>query len=165
MAQVNSNQFANVIATPITKLRPDEKGGRQRVLYWDYTTTATTGEVAGTVLAIGFLPRNSRVIRATITVPASFLNTVATIGYGVSINGTVTVIDADRWGTFPALTSVGEYAAVPLVADQGYRTLALTSTTDANYLSYQEAAVCITFVTTDTGASKAICGTVTYVID
>ena len=167
MAQVNSTQFANVIASPPTFLRPDEKSGRVRIMHWAYTTTATTGEVAGTVLALGFLPRNSRVLRSTITVPANFLTTVATIGYGVNISGTVTVIDADRWGTFPTLATVGEKVAVPLVADKTYRTLGLTASgeADASYTAYQEAAVVFTFTTTDSGASMAITGDVWYVID
>jgi hypothetical protein len=165
MSNFNSDQFANIIAVPPTRVRPNEAGGVKRLQYFEYTTPASAGPAAADTLCLCKLPRGARVTSLKVTVPASFVTSSAKVGYAVlNPDGTInTLIDDDRWGSGVDLSSAAQKEFLTVIADMAYKVLELTSTTDASYTAYNEVAVVLTFTTGNPGASKAICGHVEYV--
>lgn len=153
MAQFNSDQFTNILAVPATENKTYEKQGKLRLAYAHYTTPSSNGPVATDVLGLFKLPMGAKVVSMEAIVPGSFVTSSAKIGYGTfAVDGTITVVDDDRWGSGKDLSSAG-------------RVQFLTVAADFDYVTTAEVAAVLTFTTGNPAASKEIAVFCFYVVD
>lgn len=61
MASYDSTQYADTLAKPASRLKPNEWGGRVRRSWWDFTTPAG-GLTVGDTVNLVTLPRGARVL-------------------------------------------------------------------------------------------------------
>lgn len=80
MANVDSTQYANSTAVPISLAKPNELGGRRRVAYFTYTTPAA-GLTNGDVLRATTLPKGARILGGRLAWEALGASTTLSVGY------------------------------------------------------------------------------------
>lgn len=78
MATYSSTQYANVTATPVTLVKPNELGGRQRVAYFAVTTSAYAS--SGDVINLTTLPKGARIVGGRIVWAANAASTTLSVG-------------------------------------------------------------------------------------
>jgi len=83
MANVDSVQYANSTAVPISLAKPNELGGRIRVAYFSYTTPAA-GLTNGDVIRAFTLPKGARIISGRLAWEALGASTTLSVGYSGS---------------------------------------------------------------------------------
>jgi hypothetical protein len=149
MAEQNSTQAAKLIATPLSKLSPTERGGRSRVMVG--TATAVSAAIADTIF-FGRIPAGARITGVWLNNAAGTASSTMALSLRKSsdksaISGTIT-------------------AAASITSAQ--KVDALTGTLTAAGLSYitpAEVDVVGTIAGAATPASQPICVTVDYVVD
>lgn len=154
MSNYNSTQWGYIFPAtpPQTELKPYEQSGKVRTAYAAYSTPVA-GLTAGDNLYVCKLPQGARVLNLEALVPAGFVTSAAKVGYGtVAADGTVTVVDDDRWGTGIDLSAVG-------------RKQFLITPADMDYVTTSEVAVVLNFTTGNPAGSKDIAILVQYVVE
>lgn len=131
-AQIKSADFATDQALP-TSL---DAGGKTYTICDTFTTTSAVTAGSQTI-TLCKLPAGAKVTSFEFIVPASVGTSSAKVGYGtIASDGTVTVVDDDRWGSGANLSSAG-------------RVQVLTVAADADYVTTSEVAVVLSPVTTN----------------
>ncbi len=143
MASVNSDQYADAVATPTVIRKPTDHTGRVRVAFASYLTDASAAPVAGDTLNLFKLPAGARVLSMVALVPAGFVTSSAKIG----ITG-----DDDRYGSGLDLSAIGRKEFITVAAD-------------AMYVTTAEVAVFMTFTTGDPNEAAQIAVICEYVLD
>ena len=80
MANVDSTQYANSTAVPISLAKPNELGGRVRIAYFSYTTPSA-GLTNGDVIRATTLPKGARIIEGRLAWEALGASTTLSVGY------------------------------------------------------------------------------------
>jgi hypothetical protein len=149
MAEQNSTQAAKLIATPLQKLSPTERGGRSRVMVG--TITAVSAQIADT-LFLGRIPAGARITGVWLNNAAGTASSTLALSLRKSsdksaISGTIT-------------------AAVSITSAQKVDGLTGTLTSAGlSYITTAEVDVVGTIAGAATPASQPICVTVDYVVD
>jgi hypothetical protein len=123
MASQNTTLFAAQI-TPSTSGFVDalDSGARTITICDSFTTTSAVTAGSQTI-TLCKLPIGARVVSAELLVPASVGTSSAKLGYGtIAADGTVTVVDDDRWGSAVDLSAVGRKQFLITAADADYET-------------------------------------------
>ena len=145
-AQIGSADYASGQALP-TSL---DAGGRTITICDTFTTTSALTAGSQT-LTLCKLPAGAKVVSLELIVPASVGTSSAKIGYGtIAADGTVTVVDDDRWGSGKDLSSAGRVQFVSVAAD-------------ADYVTTTEVAVVLSPVTTNFATAIAFAFIIKYV--
>jgi hypothetical protein len=145
-AQIGSADYASGQALP-TAL---DAGGRTTTICDTFTTTSAVTANSQTI-TLCKLPAGAKVVSLELIVPASVGTSSAKIGYGtIAADGTVTVVDDDRWGSGKDLSSAGRVQFVSVAAD-------------ADYVTTTEVAVVLSPVTTNFATAIAFLWIITYV--
>jgi hypothetical protein len=150
MAEQNSTQAAKLIATPLSKLSPTERGGRSRVMVG--TATAVSAAIADTIF-FGRLPAGARIT-------GNWLNNAAgtassTMSLGLRKSSDKTVINAAALMAATSITSAQKVDGL---------TGTLVSA-GQSYITPYEVDVYGTIAGAATPASQPIAVTVDYVVD
>lgn len=145
-AQIGTADYATGQALP-TSL---DAGGKAKILCDTFTTTSAVTAGSQTI-TLCKLPAGAKVTSLELIVPASVGTSSAKIGYGtIAADGTVTVVDDDRWGSGKDLSSAGRVQFVTVAAD-------------ADYVTTTEVAVVLSPVTTNFATAIAFAFVITYV--
>lgn len=151
MASQNTTLFASQI-TPSTSGFVDAlDAGARTVTICDSFTTTSAVTAGSQTITLCKLPKGARVVSAEFIVPASVGTSAAKLGYGtIAADGTVTVVDDDRWGTGIDLSSAGRIQFLKVAADADYETTTevavVLSPTTTNFAT----AITFTFIITYT---------------
>lgn len=151
MASQNTTLFAAQI-TPDTSGQVDslDSGGVVRAASDTFTTTSAVTAGSQTV-TLCKLPKNAKVISAVLCVPAGVGTSSAKLGYGtIAADGTVTVVDDDRWGSAVDLSAIGRKEFISAAADM-------------DFVTTSEVAVVLSPVTTNFATAILFSFTITYV--
>jgi hypothetical protein len=115
------NRLADYSADQELPTAVDGGGGVVRICNSHLTTSAVTA--GSQTITLCKLPAGVKVTSIEIIVPASVGTSSAKIGYGtIAADGTVTVVDDDRWGSGKDLSSAGRVQFVTVAADAQYIT-------------------------------------------
>ncbi len=151
MAEVNSIQMAKVLASPPSKLQPNERNGRSRIMFGQINANAAQ---IGDTVYFGRIPAGARIT-------GSWLNNAAgtassTLALGLRKASDKTVIDA-----------VGLAAATSIATAAKADTIATGNLTKngQSYVTPYEVDVYGTVAGAATPAGQLIAVTVDYVID
>lgn len=158
----NSTQITNILALPIVYNKPNEREGRVRIAYFEYTPTVAVAAAA--IIALTKLPYKARIIQGIVTSNALVATSTADVGLAAVdatglIDATVGATVADN-ATY--LTAGGTLA----VATAGSYSFA---NTQANHYGYELQKECYLILTLNTagmdGAGDSLQGHVLYVVD
>src|SRR5262245_35528103 len=81
MANVNSDQYANWVAVPVTHVKPNEWGGRKRTMYFSVAAVPTSG--AGDTMTLGVIPKGARVVGGSFALSVAG-GAAATLAFGIA---------------------------------------------------------------------------------
>lgn len=115
----NSDQMAKVLGTPSKLVKPNEFGGRLRVLYFS-CTLAASGLATGDTITLGKIPANARLIEGNFAWSAT-QGATATTAIGTSASA----------AAYFAAAVTASAAKFPIIATQalGYGTVTTAETT------------------------------------
>ena len=150
MAEQNSTQAAKLLATPLSKLSPTERGGRSRVMIG--TVTAVSAAIADTIF-FGRIPAGARITGSWLNNGTGTASSTLALGLRKSSDKTV-------------VAAAGLTAAVSIATAQ--KVDALTGSlvnAGQSYITPYEVDVYGTIAGAATPASQPICVTVDYVVD
>jgi len=138
MAEFNSREYANVLATPPNKLKPNQFGGETRVASME--TPATAAWADGDTLNGPLIPKGSRILGFTV-VHEAFGSSV-TLDLGTSG-------DADAFYSGLDISSAGtSYIVSDDVAELAEATRVIASVLDANPTDDAQMTVFVHYVKT-----------------
>lgn len=153
MAEANSVQMAKVLSSPPTKLQPNERNGRSRIMFG--TITSISGQIADTIY-FGRIPQGARITGCWLNTAAGTAS--STLAIGLRKASDKTVIDA-----------AGLAAATSIAAAQKTDTIGTGNLTKngQSYVTQQEVDVygTIAGAVTPVSPGQVISVTVDYVID
>jgi hypothetical protein len=153
MAEANSVQMAKVLASPPSKLQPNERNGRSRIMFG--TITSISGQIGDTIY-FGRIPTGARITGCWLNTAAGTAS--STLALGLRKASDKTVIDA-----------AGLAAATSIASAQKTDTIATGNLTKngLSYVTQQEVDVygTIAGAVTPVSPGQAISVTVDYVID
>lgn len=146
-AQIFSADYATGQALPGSL----DAGARTVTIADTYATTSAVTAASQTI-TLCKLPAGVKVVSLELIVPASVGTSSAKVGYGtIASDGTVTVVDDDRWGTGIDLSSAGRVQFLKIAAD-------------ADYVTTSEVAVVLSPVTTNFATAITFAFVITYII-
>jgi hypothetical protein len=151
MAEVNSIQMAKILATPNSKLQPNERHGRARIMFGQINANAAQ---IGDTVYLGRIPQGARITGSWVNCAAGTAS--STLDLGLRKTSDKTVIDATGLATAQAISAAGKFDTIG------------TGTSTKNGLSYittTEVDVYGTVKGAATPAGQLISVIVDYVVD
>lgn len=153
MAEANSIQMAKVLATPNSKLQPNERHGRSRIMFGQITSISA--QIADTIY-FGRVPAGARITGCWLNTAAGTASSTMSIG----LRNAATKVAIDAVG-LAALTSIASAQKTDTIA---------TGNLTKNGQSYITAVECDVYGTiagavTPVSPGQLISVTVDYVID
>jgi hypothetical protein len=153
MSEANSNQMAKVLASPASKLQPNETLGRSRIMFGQITSIS--GQIGDTIY-FGRIPKGARITGCWLNTAAGTAS--STLAIGLRKTSDKTVIDA-----------AGLAAATSIAAAQKTDTIGTGNLTKQglSYVTPSEVDVygTIAGAVTPVSPGQLISVTVDYVID
>lgn len=91
MSAYNSDQVNQTLNPPNTKLKPNEEGGRERILRFTYTVSASSPLNIADTITTQVLPKGARIFGGNVTFGAAGASATLSVGKGASLNGNAAV--------------------------------------------------------------------------
>lgn len=120
MASFNSTQYADTLAKPAARLKPNEWGGRVRRSWWDFTTPAGGLALTDTVNLVK-LPKGARILGGRVgfgAMSSAAGTATADIGYAGAATRYAAAINVDAAGESDFADTAARNFGEELAADQ-----------------------------------------------